>query len=157
MDLIQSWYDDRYSCTLHFDTSLIDLDFDSTSQECQKADISALIISQSFQFISMECRVLLRLCQCEERHTHFSLSIQYSWERTLLVWLCFKKNLSWLVFRHSVCCHNLMVCWSSCYMYFAQGITHCWVQHDCLFTSCRAGLVELRSLRKYAALFAQLL
>ena len=33
IDLVQTWYDDRY----HFDTSLIDLDFDWGSQECEKA------------------------------------------------------------------------------------------------------------------------
>ena len=30
------WYDDRYYWTLHFDASLIDLDFDSRSQQCKK-------------------------------------------------------------------------------------------------------------------------
>ena len=36
--------DDLYCCTLHFDTSLIDLDLDSRSQECDKANNSATII-----------------------------------------------------------------------------------------------------------------
>ena len=35
MDLIQTWYDDRYYCVLRLDSSLIDLDFDSRSQECE--------------------------------------------------------------------------------------------------------------------------
>ena len=46
-----NWCDDRYYCTLHFDTSLIDLDQDSRSQECKKAKTSGPSISQSFQLI----------------------------------------------------------------------------------------------------------
>ena len=46
--------------TLHFDTSRTDLDLDSRSQECQKANISAPIISQSLQLIWMEYAILLR-------------------------------------------------------------------------------------------------
>ena len=33
----QTWYDDRYNCTQHFDISLIDPDLDLRSQECEKA------------------------------------------------------------------------------------------------------------------------
>ena len=33
----------------------------------------------------------------------------------------------------------------------------CWAQHGRLFTSCRAGLVELRSLHEHTGLFAQLM
>ena len=51
MDYIQTWCDDRYYCSLHFDTSLIDLDLDSRSQECEKAKTSAPIISQSLQSV----------------------------------------------------------------------------------------------------------
>ena len=36
-------------------------------------------------------------------------------------------------------------------------LTLCWAQHGCLFTSCRAGLVELQSLREHTGSFAQLL
>ena len=46
MDLIQTWSDDRYYCTLHLGTSLIDLDLDSRSQECEKEKTSAPIASQ---------------------------------------------------------------------------------------------------------------
>ena len=52
VSLIYTWYDDRYYCTVHFSTSLIDLD--SKSQECKKANISLPIISQSFWLIWME-------------------------------------------------------------------------------------------------------
>ena len=31
-------YDDRYYCTLHFDTSLINHDLDSRSRYCEKAN-----------------------------------------------------------------------------------------------------------------------
>ena len=61
MDLIQAWFDCRCYCTLHFDTSLIDFDLDSRSQECVKAKTSVPVISQIFQLISMEFGVLLRL------------------------------------------------------------------------------------------------
>ena len=59
--LIQAWYDDRYYCTLYFDTGQIDLDLDSRSQVCKKAKTSALIISQSCQSIGMELDILMRL------------------------------------------------------------------------------------------------
>ena len=58
---IQTWYSDRYYCGWHFDTSLIDLDFDSTSHECEKAKTYASIVSQSFQSIQIEFFLLLRL------------------------------------------------------------------------------------------------
>ena len=60
MDLIQTWYDDRCYCTLHFDTSLVDLNLDSVSQKCEKAKTSASVISQSFQLIRMEFIIHLR-------------------------------------------------------------------------------------------------
>ena len=47
INLIQTGYDDRYFSILHFDTSLIDLELDSRSQECKKAKSSAPIISKS--------------------------------------------------------------------------------------------------------------
>ena len=59
-DLIQTWYDDRYFCTLHFDTSLTDHDLDSRSQR-EKAETSVPIISESFQSICMKFIPLLRL------------------------------------------------------------------------------------------------
>ena len=43
------------------DTSVFDLDLDSRSQGCEQAQISAPIISQSFQAIWMEFGILLRL------------------------------------------------------------------------------------------------
>ena len=77
MDLIQTWYDNRYYCTLNFDTSLIGLDLDSRSQECQKAKTSAPIISQSFQSIWMEFWCAVEICWYDEPHCHFILSIWY--------------------------------------------------------------------------------
>ena len=41
--------------------NLIDVDLDSRSQACEKADTSALIISQSFSSIWLEFALLLRL------------------------------------------------------------------------------------------------
>ena len=37
MDLIQTWYDDRYYCPLDFDTSLIDRSLYSRSQDWEKS------------------------------------------------------------------------------------------------------------------------
>ena len=48
MDLNQNRYHSRCFCSLHFDTSLIDLDLDSRSQKRDKAKTFASIISQSF-------------------------------------------------------------------------------------------------------------
>ena len=58
------WYDDKQLGTLHFDSSLSDLDLDlaSKSQECEKANIFVSIISQSFELILIEFVMLLRLC-----------------------------------------------------------------------------------------------
>ena len=50
-----------YYCTLHFNTSLIDLGHDSRSHECWKAKTSAPVIAQSFLSIWMELSVLLKL------------------------------------------------------------------------------------------------
>ena len=58
MDLIRTWYDDRYFCTLHFDTSLIYLDVESRSHE---SETSAQVISHSFQSSWREFAELLRL------------------------------------------------------------------------------------------------
>ena len=55
MDLIQTWSDDRYYCTLHFDASLIDRGLDSSSQEFETANILAPVTSQ------MEFGILLSL------------------------------------------------------------------------------------------------
>ena len=46
---------------LHFDTSLIDFDLDSRSQECEKAKTTAPDILQSFCSIWMEWGLLSRL------------------------------------------------------------------------------------------------
>ena len=46
---------------LHFDISLIDLNLESRSQECEKALTSAPVISHSFQLIWMQVGILLGL------------------------------------------------------------------------------------------------
>ena len=62
MCVIQTWSGDRsILLNLHFDTSLINLDLESRSQECRKAKTFAPIISQSFQSMWMEFGILLRL------------------------------------------------------------------------------------------------
>ena len=60
--VIQTWCDNGYYL-IHFDTDLIGLDLRSRSQECETANISALIISQSSWSIWIEFGILLRLVQ----------------------------------------------------------------------------------------------
>ena len=77
-------------CTLHLDASVVDLDLDSRSQEYEKAEGSAPIISQCSLLIWKEFGILLR---CNELHTHFMLSIQHSWKRPLKIWFHLEKTL----------------------------------------------------------------
>ena len=95
MDLIQTWYDDGYYCTLHFDTSLIDLYFDSRSQECEKAKTAVPVISEIFSEFEWNL-VTVETCCCDEPHAHYILSFQYSRERTLLIRFLIKKTLKLL-------------------------------------------------------------
>ena len=44
MDLIQTWFDDRYYGTLQFHSKHIDFDFDSRSQQCEKVKTPAPVI-----------------------------------------------------------------------------------------------------------------
>ena len=81
------WYDDRYFQTPHFDTSLIDFDLDSRSQECKKAKTSVPIIWIDLDGIWYT----IELCCCDEPQTHFISSVQYSRERTLVMWFREKK------------------------------------------------------------------
>ena len=60
ISFIQTWYDDRYYCTLYFDISLIDVDLDSRSQECEIAPTSAPVISHKV-FDQFECNLVHRL------------------------------------------------------------------------------------------------
>ena len=90
MDFIQTCCDDTYYWTLHFDTSLTDIDLDSVSQECKKAKHSVPIISHSFQLILMEFGVLLRVVDVMNLILIFISSIQYSRERT--IWYSKKKK-----------------------------------------------------------------
>ena len=59
--MISAMIDTIIYCTLHFDTSIIDLDLDSRSQESEKAKTFTPIISQSFPLICVEFGTLLRL------------------------------------------------------------------------------------------------
>ena len=81
MHFSQTWYGNRYYCTLHDDTALIDLDLAPRSQEDKKAKSSVHSISQSLNGIW--CTV--QTCWCNEPHTHYISFIQYSRERTLLI------------------------------------------------------------------------
>ena len=61
IDLIQTWFDYMYYCTLYLDTNLTDLDLASRLQECEKAKTDVPNISQSFQWIWMEFGILFRI------------------------------------------------------------------------------------------------
>ena len=74
---------------IYFDTSLIDLDHNSRSQECEKAKTSVLITSQRYQWIWMK---FVETWWCDETHFHFRSSVQYSRETTLLMWFCLKNK-----------------------------------------------------------------
>ena len=90
--LIQSCYAGRYYCTLHFDPSLVDLDFDSRSQECKEANISVPVSRQVFSYFewNMVCCWNLLVWWAS---THCSSSIQYLRQRILLVWFLSKTCL----------------------------------------------------------------
>ena len=59
VDLVESWYDDRYYWTLQCDTSLLDFDLHLRWQEWEKAKSSALIISQTH---TEKCNILWQSC-----------------------------------------------------------------------------------------------
>ena len=61
VDLIETWYHNRYYCTLHFDNSLIDLDIDSRPQKCKKANTSLQIIKQMLNQFEWNSGILLTL------------------------------------------------------------------------------------------------
>ena len=92
INLVQRQYDGRYYWILHFDTSLTDLDLDWRAQECKEAKTSAAIISQSFLLIMLEFGILLRLVGVMNLIYHFISTFEYSRERILLMWFCWKKN-----------------------------------------------------------------
>ena len=83
ISFIQTWYDDRYNCNLHFDTNLIDLHLDLRSWECAKTKTLAPIISQGSIHFN-------RIWHTPETYwsngprTHFISAIHYSRERTQL-------------------------------------------------------------------------
>ena len=85
IDLIQTWYDDRYYRTLYFDTDLIYLDLDSMSQECKKAKTYVPIIYKVFG--------------------QFDFKLAYCWD--LLVW--------WILYSfylfHSISKETALLMW----------------------------------------------
>ena len=52
--LVEIWYDDRCHWILHFESSLSDLDLDSRSQWCKKANTSKQFLSKSHGWIWMK-------------------------------------------------------------------------------------------------------
>ena len=65
MDLIQTSYDDRYYCILHFDGSLIDLGLFQGHRSFRKQQLLHEL-SRSFQLILMEFDLPLRLVDVME-------------------------------------------------------------------------------------------
>ena len=91
MDLIQTWYSDRYHRSLYFDTSLIDLGPDSKSQECETAKTYANIL-QSLQSVRMKFSLLLRSVGV--------LNLIFKRENPTYTILLIQKLKRWLVCRH---------------------------------------------------------
>ena len=83
MDLIQTRYDNRYYCTLHFDTGLIDLVL-QRSQGCAKAKPYAPVISQSMQSILMEFGIVFTFCT--SYFTKFSIDLNGIWYTVQTSW-----------------------------------------------------------------------
>ena len=79
---------DIYYCTVHFDTSLIDIDLDSRSQKCEKAKQLLTNYPTKFLINLNGIWYTVETCWCDEPHTQFITSFEYSWEGTLLVWFC---------------------------------------------------------------------
>ena len=85
--------------TLHFDTSLIDLDLDSRSQEWRKQKTFGTFVLHSFQSIWMEFDVLLRLAGVMKFIFILSCLVSYQGGGPYL-WYQSRKLYHWLVFRH---------------------------------------------------------
>ena len=100
MELIQTWNDNRYCITHYSDTSLLALDLVSRSQECEKANTSTPVISQSFQSSWMEFGILLRLVGVGNLILVLSCPVNIQ-GREPYIYDCVKNNFKrWLVFRH---------------------------------------------------------
>ena len=93
LDLIQTWCDDRYCCTLYFDTiaSQIDCDLHSRSQECGEAKTSVTIFLQSCEWIWMEFGMPLRLVGMSLDDLYFH-SISQLYEKKMSIF--FLSNLA---------------------------------------------------------------
>ena len=75
MDLIQTLYDDECYCTVHFDTSLIELDLDSRSQECKKTkqNETKKVCANYLTKFSLDLNGIWstrETCWCDELHIH---------------------------------------------------------------------------------------
>ena len=72
---------DRYYCTLHFDTGLIDLVQLSQSQSARNQKLLNLVLTK-FSIDLNGIWDTIEICWCDDPHTHFILSVQYPRERT---------------------------------------------------------------------------
>ena len=53
MDLLQAWHDVRYTITVHFDSTLVDLDLDSSSQSARKQTLLCQLSQKVFNLNGM--------------------------------------------------------------------------------------------------------
>ena len=138
MDLIQSWYDDKYYCTLHFDTSLTLVIL--WSQECEIAECSAPIISQSFQSIWMECGILLRFVSVINLIFISSCPFVVHGREPYLYYFVWKQNLNVGLFsdiwRPIYFKLGMMIRTTKLYMLIPVWITLTFIQgHSCIRNS----------------------
>ena len=89
MELIQTWHDDRYYCTLHFDTSLTYLELDSRSQ-VQESKIFCDNYLQVFNRFEWNLIYYWELLVWWTSYS-FKLFFQHWMEIALLVWFHKKK------------------------------------------------------------------
>ena len=58
------WCGDRYNCSLHFDTSLVDFDLDSRSQKCKKSKNFCSNYVTKFSITLSGIWYIVEICWC---------------------------------------------------------------------------------------------
>ena len=110
INLIQTWGDDRYNYTLHFNAGL-PWYLDSRSQECKRAKISFASISWSIQSVWMEFCMLLRILVWSTSYSLYVIHAVFRWKNPTLV-ISFKKRTTLMLACTQTCtdclCTNLI-------------------------------------------------
>ena len=81
----ETWYDDIYYWTELFDTSLVDLDFDSRSEGCKAAKTSEPLNSQSTWFIWMKGLSHWDLYVRWTSYSFYVVQLIFRWEKQLVM------------------------------------------------------------------------